>query len=90
MVGTVVATIKDGALEGKKILIIQPIDSTGGLKGSTLVALDSVGAGVGENVYYTRGKEASFPWFPEEVPVDCSIVGILDSYNFDRFGLTDR
>ena len=82
VVGTVVSTVKNSPLEGKKILIIKPIDRSGAFSGRAMLALDSVGAGVGERVFYVRGKEGSFPWYPQDTPSDCSIVGILDSYNF--------
>lgn len=82
VVGTVVATVKDPALEGKKILIVKPMRRDGTPYGQALLALDSVGAGAGEAVYFVRGKEAAFPWDPEPVPTDCSIVGILDRENF--------
>ncbi|HLW79448.1 MAG TPA: EutN/CcmL family microcompartment protein [Terriglobia bacterium] len=81
VVGTVVATIKDAGMTGKKILIVQPIDKTGRDHGAQLLALDSVGAGAGETVYCCRGREASFPWSPEEVPTETSIVGIVDRIN---------
>jgi len=44
-----------------------------------MVAVDSVGAGVGELVFWCRGKEASFPFKREDTPTDCTIVGIVDS-----------
>ena len=81
VIGTVVATVKDPALVGKKILIIQPIDKQGRDHGAKLVALDSVGAGAGETVYCCRGREASFPWLPDEVPTETSIVAIVDRIN---------
>jgi len=46
-----------------------------------IVAADSVGAGVGENVFFVRGKEASFPFYPTDVPADAGIVGIVDSWH---------
>ena len=46
-----------------------------------LLALDSVGAGAGETVYCCRGREASFPWLPDEVPTETSIVAIVDRIN---------
>jgi microcompartment protein CcmK/EutM len=46
-----------------------------------VVAGDSVGAGVGEEVFFVRGKEASFPFFPIECPVDAAIVGIVDHWH---------
>jgi microcompartment protein CcmK/EutM len=42
------------------------------------VAADSIGAGVGEDVFFVRGKEASFPFYPTEVPADAGIIGIVD------------
>ena len=47
--------------------------------GKPLVALDSVGAGPGEEVFYVRGREAAFPFLPQEPPADAAIVGIVDS-----------
>ncbi len=81
IVGNVVATVKDPPLVGKKILIVQPIDKEGRDQGTKLLALDSVGAGAGEVVYCCRGREASFPWLPEEVPTETSIVAIVDRIN---------
>jgi len=81
VVGNVVATIKDPHLIGRKILVIQPIDKTGKDTGTKMLALDSVGAGAGETVYCCRGREASFPWFPEEVPTETTIVAIVDRIN---------
>ena len=78
VVGTIVATIKNESLNGKKILIIKPLDSRRRPFGKAMIALDSIGAGVGEDVYYVKGKEASFPFLPEEVPTDTTIVGIVD------------
>ena len=78
VIGNVVSTIKDPALHARKILVLQPVDRRGNDRGAKLLALDSVGAGVGERVYYCRGREASFPWYPDEVPTDSTIVGIVD------------
>jgi len=79
VVGTVVSTIKNGSLEGRKFLIVQTLDADLNEKGKPIVALDSVGAGVGELVFWCRGKEASFPFKRDEIPTDCTIVGIIDS-----------
>ena len=81
VIGTVVCTIKNERLVGQKILVVQPIDRHGREKGRSLVALDSVGAGVGETIYWCRGKEASFPFLPVEVPTEATIVGIVDEIN---------
>jgi len=84
--GTVVSTAKDPSLIGKKLLLLQPIDGSGRDRGAKLIALDSVGAGAGETVYYCRGREASFPWYPDEVPTDSTIVGIVDGVNLQDLG----
>lgn len=79
VVGTVVATVKDSGLAARKLLVIQPIAPSGKPDGVSLVAVDSVGVGVGERVFYVRGKEASFAFLPDHVPVDASIVGKIDA-----------
>ena len=61
-----------------KLLVVQPLAADGSDSGRTLVAVDAVGAGVGEVVFVVRGKEASFPFHPVEAPVDAGIVGIVD------------
>ena len=83
VLGTVVATVKSAGLEGQKLLVIQPLDGSLNEKGQTMVAIDSVGAGKGEIVFWCRGREASFPFLPAEVPSDCTIVGIVDSVFLD-------
>jgi ethanolamine utilization protein EutN len=79
VIGNVVATMKNSSLEGQRLLIVQPIDRNGRDKGKPVVALDSMGAGAGETIYWCRGKEASFPFLPAEVPTEATIVGIVDS-----------
>jgi len=81
VIGKVVATVKNVSLEGQRLLIVQPIDRRGRDKGKALVALDSVGAGAGETVYWCRGREASFPFLPNEVPTEATIIAIVDSLN---------
>jgi ethanolamine utilization protein EutN len=84
IVGNVVATMKDPQLTGKKILVVQPIDKAGKDVGPKVLALDSVGAGAGETVYCCRGREASFPWYPDEVPTETTIVAIVDTINVGK------
>lgn len=79
VIGTVVSTVKNQSLFGRKFLIVQTLDAELKDKGSPMVALDAVGAGVGELVFWCRGKEASFPFKRDETPTDCTIVGIIDS-----------
>jgi microcompartment protein CcmK/EutM len=80
VIGDVVATVKDAQLGGHKLLVLQPIGTDREPVGRTLVALDSVGAGVGEDVFFVRGKEASFPFWPGEPPADACVVGIVDHW----------
>ena len=80
VIGDVVATRKEPAFEGVKLMVIQPLTPDGQDLGRPLVAVDSVGAGVGERVFFVRGKEASFPFHPTEVPADAGIVGIIDHW----------
>ncbi len=79
VIGTVVATVKNESLEGRKFLVIQSLNKDLAPQGKPLVAIDSVGAGIGELVFWCRGKEASFPFKREDTPTDCTIVGIVDS-----------
>ncbi len=79
VIGTVVSTVKNESLAGRKFLIVQTLDASLNAKGNPMVALDAVGAGVGELVFWCRGKEASFPFKRDETPTDCTIVGIIDS-----------
>src|SRR5580692_9611082 len=81
IIGNVVCTMKDPALLGQKLLIVQPLDRKGRDKGRPVIALDAVGAGTGETIYWCRGKEASFPFLPAELPTEATIVGIVDSVN---------
>jgi microcompartment protein CcmK/EutM len=81
VVGDVVSTRKDENFSGIKLLILQPIAPDGRDFGRTLIAVDAVGAGVGERVFFVRGKEASFPFYPVEVPTDAGVVGIVDHWD---------
>ena len=81
VIGEVVATRKDENLTGLKLLIVQPLNADRQPSGKPLVAVDAVGAGAGEPVFFVRGKEASFPYFPDEPPVDAGIVGIIDHWD---------
>ena len=70
VIGTVVSTVKNESLNGRKLLIVQTVDADLKPKGAPMVALDAVGAGVGELVFWCRGKEASFPFKREETPTE--------------------
>jgi ethanolamine utilization protein EutN len=81
VIGTVVATHKDENLAGITLLLVQPLTPAREPAGRPLVAVDAVGAGVGEEVFFVRGREASFPFYPVEAPVDAGIVGIVDRWD---------
>ncbi len=81
VIGDVVTTRKDENLIGLKLLVVQPLTPDRQPAGTPIVAVDAVGAGVGEEVFFVRGKEASFPWHPTEVPADAGIVGIIDHWD---------
>lgn len=76
--GCVWATVKDRNLEGMRFLIVQPLTPELKQTGKPVLCSDCTGAGAGEIVYWTRGKEASFPFLPKEVPTDMTVVGIVD------------
>ncbi len=78
VIGRVISTVKDRGYKGKTLLTIQPVKSDGTRSDEFLVALDSVGAGAGELIMWVRGKEAAFPFTPEEIAVDATVVGIID------------
>ena len=81
VIGDVVVTRKDENLAGIKLLIIQPLTPERESAGRPFVAADAIGAGVGEEVFFVRGKEASFPFYPVEAPVDAAVVGIVDHWS---------
>ena len=83
VIGDVVATRKDSNLTGTKLLLIQPLTPQREPAGRPLVVVDGVGAGVGEEVFFVRGKEASYPFHPVEPPVDAAIVGIVDHWDVE-------
>lgn len=81
VLGTVVASQKYEGLEGKRFLLVQPLDHKQQPNGSPEVAVDTVSASPGTLVYLVGSREAALaldPWF---VPVDAAIVGIVDSVN---------
>ena len=81
VIGDIVITRKDANLVGVPLLLVQPLTADRQPAGRPIVAADSVGAGVGEEVFVVRGKEAAFPFYPVEVPVDAGIVGIVDHWS---------
>ena len=81
VIGTLVSTRKEPTIEGLRLLVCQPVNADGEKAGAPVVAADAVGAGRGEHVFFVRGKEASFPFYPVEPPVDAGVVGIVDHWD---------
>ena len=85
VVGTVVSTRKNSKLEGAKLLLVQPMTPDGQPRGTTLLTIDSVGAGVGETVLVViEGKAAGDALGRKGAAVDAAIIGIVDEIEFRR------
>jgi microcompartment protein CcmK/EutM len=84
VIGTVVCTRKEAALDGKKLLMVQPITPDKKPIGKPVIAVDTIGAGAREIVIFVRGKEGSFPMLPEVVPTDAGITGIVDTIHLEK------
>jgi microcompartment protein CcmK/EutM len=83
VVGTVVATQKNRKLEGAKLLLVQPLTLEGQAKGTAVLAIDSVGAGVGERVLLViEGKAAGDALGKKAAAVDAAIIGIVDVVDY--------
>ncbi|HSA93942.1 MAG TPA: EutN/CcmL family microcompartment protein [Terriglobales bacterium] len=78
VIGRVVATAKHPHLDGQKLLLLQPIKRDGSPRGRPLVAVDAIGAGFQETVYWCRGREAGLA-LSGEVPTDAAVIGIVDA-----------
>jgi microcompartment protein CcmK/EutM len=83
VVGTVVATRKDPRLEGKKLLILQPVSPAGNPEGNYVIAVDTVSAGSRELVIAVSGSSARMADGCKDRPVDLAIVGIVDNVSMN-------
>ncbi|SFI02424.1 ethanolamine utilization protein EutN [Tindallia magadiensis] len=79
VIGTITATRKDERLTGSKLLLTQPINSDGKPSGEALVAVDTVGAGIGETVLFATGAASRHAANQPQSPIDAAIVGIVDT-----------
>ena len=80
VVGTVVSTQKNRKLEGAKLLLVQPLSIDDAPRGVPLIAIDSVGAGIGEKVLVViEGKAAGDALGKKGAAVDAAIIGIIDT-----------
>ncbi|MBE9063578.1 EutN/CcmL family microcompartment protein [cf. Phormidesmis sp. LEGE 11477] len=88
--GTVVSTVKDDSLMGIKLLLIQLISDSGDLQEDCEVAVDMVGAGIGEWVLVSRGSAARQQQRHNQKPIDAAIVAIIDTVSLDTGLLYDK
>jgi ethanolamine utilization protein EutN len=85
VVGRVTATRKDPNLVGTKLLITQPIQLNGSASPSApIIAVDTVGAGMGEKVIYVSGSVATRGMNKKDAPVDAAIIGIIDTLEYEE------
>ena len=83
VIGTVVATQKSRKFEGAKLLLVQPLNADDTSRGTAVLAVDSVGAGVGEKVLVVlEGRAAGEALDRKWAPVDAAIIGIIDRVDF--------
>lgn len=83
VIGTIWATRKYDAVTGYKMQFVQPVNGELKNLGDPIIALDTVGAGPGEIIYYVTASEAVIPLDVDMAPVDASIVGIVDYVNLE-------
>ncbi|GMG95406.1 EutN/CcmL family microcompartment protein [Tepidimicrobium xylanilyticum] len=84
VIGTVVATRKDENLIGTKLMITQPLSMDLKPIGEPIIAVDTVGAGIGEVVLYVKGTASRIAARKMDSPIDCAIVGIVDDITIDN------
>jgi microcompartment protein CcmK/EutM len=84
ILGTVVSTQKDERLQGKKLLIVKPINLDGTDQSGYLVAVDTVGAGFHERVIVVGGSSARMAEGNKDCPVDSAIIGVIDTIDFTQ------
>ena len=83
VVGAVVATQKHRKFEGAKLLLVQPLNLDDTPRGTALLAVDAVGAGVGEVVLYASGSSARQTKVTKDRPVDATIMAIVDTVDIE-------
>lgn len=83
VIGNIWATQKYETLKSYKLMLVQPLNGKYVKTGDPIIAVDTVGAGPGEIIYYITASEAVIPMDVDMAPVDASIVGIVDSINLD-------
>lgn len=84
VIGSVWATRKDPRLDGKRMLVVQPLTFDREKVGDPLIALDTVDSGPGDFVIYVSSAEAAIPFRPGETPTDATIVGVIERVDTNR------
>ncbi|SFB28845.1 ethanolamine utilization protein EutN [Acetitomaculum ruminis DSM 5522] len=85
VIGNIWATRKEDKLEGLKLLVLQPINLLKSFpEGSPIIAADIIDAGVGETVIYVQGSSARGAAGSREIPVDATVVAIVDGSDIDE------
>lgn len=83
VIGDLTATHKHPTHEGRKILLVQPLDLDGSDRGNAIVAFDSVNAGIGDRVLLVQDGFAAFTSFGfKSAPIDAAVIGIIDHIEF--------
>ena len=84
IIGTIVATKKDEKLVGNKLMITQPLTYKLKPHGEPIIAVDTVGAGIGEIALYTTGTAGRIAARKMDSPIDASIIGIVDDIDLPK------
>ncbi len=84
VIGNIWATKKYSAINNFKLMLVQPVTSEQNNDGDPIIAVDTVGSGPGELIFYITASEAVIPLPVDMAPVDASIVGIVDSINLEK------
>jgi microcompartment protein CcmK/EutM len=90
VIGTVVATKKDAHIEGLKLLVVQDVNPETLAQSGYVVAMDAVGAGVGEYVLYASGSSARQTTVTKDRPCDAVVMAIVDSWEVGGRSLFDK
>jgi len=83
IIGTLVASRKEPTLDGLKLLVVRACDVDGNPTGAVAIAVDAVGAGIGEVVLYCAGSSARQTQVTQNRPVDATIMAIVDEIAID-------
>lgn len=84
VIGDITATQKHASHEGKKLLLVQPLDLDGSNRGMPVIAVDSVSAGIGDRVLLVQDGFAAFTTVGLKIaPIDSAVIGVIDHIQLD-------